>query len=213
MTARESSGVRFPSISDKEMTSEQLRVAKSILEGRKSLQGPFNAMLRSPELADPLQKIGAYIRFRSPIPLKIREFAIIMVARFWNAEFEWHVHRDLAEQAGLERAKIEAILAGKRPRKMTPDEAVVYSLISELLTGGRVTDRVFTAAKLRFGESAVVDFIGLVGYYTAISLLLNVDRYPSPQGAVAMPRLSLLAFTRDASLAKNTEALITAIGH
>jgi 4-carboxymuconolactone decarboxylase len=182
--------VRFPPLADAEMTDRQRQIAGKILNGRKSLSGPFNAMLRSPAVADPLQEIGAYIRFASPAESRLKEFAIIMVARFWNAEFEWHIHRGLAESEGLEPAKADSILAGHRPSGLGEDEAEVYRFVGLLLRTGHVTDESFEGMKARFGEQLVTDFITLVGYYCTASFFLNVDRHPLPSGASPMPRLA-----------------------
>ncbi|MEH2474494.1 4-carboxymuconolactone decarboxylase [Nitrobacteraceae bacterium AZCC 2161] len=187
--------VRFPAIADADMTEEQRRVAASIMSGRKSLSGPFNAMLRSPTIADPLQQIGAYIRFTSPISQRLKEFAIVMVARFWNAEFEWHVHRGLAEEAGLTSAKADCILRGYAPDDMDDDEAEIYRFVASLLRTGHATDESFDGMKQRFGEKGVTEFIVLVGYYCTVSFLLNVDRHPSPDGAAPMPRLHQSPFS------------------
>ena len=151
-------------------------------------------MLRSPAVADPLQEIGAYIRFRMSASAKLKEFAIIMVARFWGAEFEWHIHRNIAEAEGLEPKKINAILRGKRPASLDNDEAEVYRFMAELLLTGRVTDSSFDSMTQRFGERIVTDFITLAGYYTTVSFFLNVDRHPLPDGVEPMPRLTDLPF-------------------
>lgn len=181
--------VRFPPLSDDAMDERQRQIASKILKGRKSLSGPFNAMLRSPAVADPLQEIGAYIRFVSPAAPRLKEFAIIMVARFWNAEFEWHIHRELAESAGLLPAKADSILAGRSPDDLGEDEAEVYRFVALLLRTGTVTDESFEGMKARFGELLVTDFITLVGYYSTASFFLNTDRHPLPAGANPMPRL------------------------
>lgn len=194
MTTSTPPPVRFPSIPEAEMSDEQRRIAASILAGRKSLSGPFNAMLRSPSVADPLQQIGAYIRFSCPAPQRLKEFAIIMVARFWNAEFEWFVHRGIAEAEGLEPHKADAILAGRRPDSLSHDEAEVYRFVGQLLRTGHASDESFDGMKTRFGERLVTDFIVLVGYYCTASFLLNVDRHPIPEGAPPMPALSAPPF-------------------
>jgi 4-carboxymuconolactone decarboxylase len=181
--------IRFPAIPDEQMSDDQRRIAASILKGRKSLSGPFNAMLRSPAVADPLQQIGAYIRFVCPAPARLKEFAIIMVARHWNAEFEWHVHRGIAESEGLDPAKADAILAGHRPAGLDDDEAEIYRFVGQLLRTGQVADAAFEGMKARFGEPLVTDFITLVGYYCTASFFLNVDRHPRPDGAASMPVL------------------------
>jgi 4-carboxymuconolactone decarboxylase len=146
------------------------------------LNGPFNVLLRSPEMGDQAQKLGAQLRFHSSLPDKLRELAIIMTARSWNAQYEWYAHKRLALQVGLSPALIDAIAAGKRPASMEPDVEAAYDFASELLKTRQVSDRTFHAAVAKLGERGVVDLTALMGYYHMVSMLLNIDRYPLPDG-------------------------------
>src|SRR6516162_2477371 len=85
---------RFAPLSDQDMTPEQKRVAHAVASGpRGGLRGPFHALLRSPELADRVRLLGDFVRFESAFPAPLRELAILLVARFWSADYEWHAHR------------------------------------------------------------------------------------------------------------------------
>ena len=176
-------GDRFPPLIYDRMTPQQKAMTDHVLSGeRASMSGPFNVLLRSPDMGDLAQKFGAQIRFHSSLPNKLNEFAILMTARSWTSQFEWYAHRRYALQAGLSPAVIEAIAAGKRPTAMQPDEEVVYNFCNELLKTHEVTNATFEAAKNKLGERGVVDLIGVMGYYHLVSMLLNVDRYPLPEG-------------------------------
>lgn len=176
-------GDRFKPLTVQEMTPEQKAMVDGILSGpRTSLNGPFNAMLRSPDLGDRLQKVGEYVRFKTSIPPRLNELAILVTARAWNAQYEWYAHHELALKAGLNPAIADDIAAGRRPAAMQPDEAIVYTFCRELLDTKQVSDATFNAVKDKFGERGVLDLIGLVGYYHVVSMILNVDRYPLPDG-------------------------------
>lgn len=176
-------GGRFAPLSYDSMTSEQKTMIDNILAGpRKALDGPFNVMLRSPEMGDLAQKLGAYARYHTSLPPRLNEMVILITGRFWTAQFEWQAHRKNAEKVGLSPAIIKAIAEGKRPTGMQPDEAAVYNFCTELLRTHHVSDAVFHAAKDKFGERGVVDMIGVMGYYQLVSMLLNVDDYPLPEG-------------------------------
>ena len=82
-------------------------------------------------------------------------------------------------------AVIDAIQAGHRPAQMQPDEAVVYDFCTELRDRRRVSDGTFKAALDLLGEGGVVDLVATMGYYDLVSMALNVDRYPLPDGAHA----------------------------
>jgi 4-carboxymuconolactone decarboxylase len=180
---------RFAPLTEHDMTAEQKRVAHTIASGpRGSLRGPFHALLRSPELADRVRHLGDFVRFESTFPASLRELAILVVARFWSADYEWNAHRKHAVAAGLDPAIPAAIEAGRRPEKLTPDEALVYDLVSQLLVDKDISDATYDAAKARFGERAIVELIGTAGYYGFVSLVLNAARTPVPDGGTRLPR-------------------------
>ncbi|HET7884153.1 MAG TPA: carboxymuconolactone decarboxylase family protein [Acetobacteraceae bacterium] len=175
---------RFKELSPDSMTPEQKKVADAIQSGPRGagLRGPFNALLRSPDLCDLVQRVGAYVRYSSCIPPRLNEMAIIMAGRKWTAQYEFYAHRKLAIDAGLKPAICDAIAAGTRPQGMSDDEAEVYDYCSELLASGSVSDGNFARIKNRFGERGAIDLIGAVGYYSLVSMVLNVDGVPLPAG-------------------------------
>jgi len=179
-------GDRFRPLVYEEMTPEQKAMTDHVLAGQRgSMNGPYNVLLRSPEMGDLAQKFGAYTRYNSSVPHKLNELAILITARFWNSQYEWYAHHKYALQAGISAAVIDDLAAGKRPAAMDRDEAIVFDFCKELLDSRQVSDANFKAAVERFGERGVVDLIGVMGYYHIVSMLLNVDRYPLPEGAQA----------------------------
>ncbi len=179
-------GDRFAPLTYDKMTAEQKTLTNNLLSGeRRGMDGPFNVLLRSPEMGDLAQKFGAQMRFHSSLPDRLKELAIITTGRYWNAQYEWFAHKRLALQAGVSQSTIDAIAQGRRPPSMTADEEIVYNFCAELLNTKQVSDATFNAAKAKLGERGVVDLIGVMGYYHLVSMLLNVDRYPLPEGANA----------------------------
>ena len=176
-------GDRFRPLKWDEMTPAQKTMMEHLFAGeRRGAGGPFNVLLRSPEMGDLAQQFGASMRFHSSLPKKLNEMAIIITARYWTAQYEWSAHRKAAADAGLSESIIQAIAAGKRPPSMDAAETVVYNFGTELLNTKQVSDPVFKAAVEKFGERGVVDLIGVMGYYQLVSMLLNVDRYPLALG-------------------------------
>jgi len=176
-------GDRFRPLKWDEMTPAQKTMMEHLVAGeRRGAGGPFNVLLRSPEMGDLAQQFGASMRFHSSLPKKLNEMAIIITARYWTAQYEWSAHRKAAADAGLSESIIQAIAAGKRPPSMDAAETVVYNFGTELLNTKQVSDPVFVAAVEEFGERSVVDLIGVMGYYQLVSMLLNVDRYPLAAG-------------------------------
>src|SRR3984957_12810176 len=174
---------RFPPLKIDAMTPDQRRVAEAITSGpRGGLGGPFQAWLRSPELADRLQKVGEYLRFSSAVPRRLNELAILITARAWDAQYEWYAHHRLALEAGLDPAVAADIAAGRRPAAMQADEAVVYDFCTELRATRRVGDETLARAVSLLGEAGMIDLIAVSGYYDIVSMTLNVAEVPVPDG-------------------------------
>jgi 4-carboxymuconolactone decarboxylase len=172
------------------MSPAQRDMADAIVAGpRGSLRGPFPVFIHSPAMGDLAQRLGAYVRFESVLPPTLRELAILMVARYWTAQYEWYAHRELALKAGLDTAIVDAIAAGKRPAKLSREEQIVYEFADELLTEKAVSDPAFAAAKEAFGEQGVVDIVGTMGYYSLVAMALNVNRTALPPSAVPLAPL------------------------
>jgi 4-carboxymuconolactone decarboxylase len=174
---------RFPPLAPEDMTPEQRAAADAIRTGpRGGLRGPFQAWLRSPELANRLQKVGEFVRFSSSVPARLNELAILITARAWDAQFEWWAHHRLALEAGLDPAVAADIAEGRRPTSMQPDEAVVYDFCTELRTTRRVSDTTLATATALLGERGVIELIGVSGYYDLVSMTLNVAEVALPDG-------------------------------
>ena len=139
-------------------------------------------MLRSPGIGNIVQTLGGEIRYKSSLPNKLNEFAIIVTARYWTANYEWHAHCKLALDAGLDPAKAQDIAENRRPANMDADEAIVYDFSHELHHKKSVSDENYKRVLDRFGERGVFDLIAVNGYYSLISMVLNVDRTPLPEG-------------------------------
>jgi 4-carboxymuconolactone decarboxylase len=176
-------GNRFKPLTYDEMTPAQKSMVEHLIAGpRGGVNGPFNVLLRSPEIGDLGQEFGGAARFKSSLPQRLYELAILVTARHWTAQYEWQAHHRSALQAGLSPAICDAIAQGRRPASMQKDEQALYDFVSELLNTKQVSDATFAAAKNVFGERGIVDIIAVTGWYNIVSMMLNVDRYPVAEG-------------------------------
>src|SRR5579864_5328321 len=149
-------GDRFKPLTYAELTPAQKTMVEHLFAGeRGGMGGPFNVTLRSPEMGDLAQELGAELRFHSALSAKQRELAIILTARDWTAQYEWYAHARLALQAGVSKDAVDAIAAGKKPTSLGPDEMPVYNFVTELLKTRQVSDPVFNAARAKLGEKGV----------------------------------------------------------
>jgi len=176
-------GERMAPIPLEKMSEAQRKIANDIMSGpRGGMRGPFNAWLRSPELADRLQTVGEYIRFNSSLDKRVNEMAIIMTAQAWGSQYEWYAHAPLALKAGLDPSIVAAIGAGRKPEKMQDDEAIVWEFTTQLRRDHAVDDETYAKALEKFGEQGLMDLIAVNGYYDVVSMTLNVARVMPPAG-------------------------------
>src|SRR3981081_3937961 len=176
-------GERMAEVPRDKMSSAQRAVADAIMSGpRKGMSGPFNAWLRSPVLADRLQKVGEYIRFNSSLEKRVKEMALIMTDQFWSSQYEWFAHAPLAFKAGLDPSIVAAIGAGRKPDNMKDDEAIVWEFTTQLRRDHAVDDTIYAKALEKFGEQGIMDLIAVNGYYDVVSMTLNVARVAPPAG-------------------------------
>jgi 4-carboxymuconolactone decarboxylase len=126
--------------------------------------------------------LGEYLRYRSALPPRLSEMAILLVARHWTQQYEWHTHEPPARKAGLSTTIITAIAEGRRPPQMVEDEAVLYDLFDELHRHRTVSDATYARAKSAFGEQGVMDAMGILGYYTMLAMVMNTARTALPDG-------------------------------
>lgn len=172
---------RMPPIPEAQRLPAQQAAADLIRAGpRGGVKGPYDAILRSPGLTTPMQQLGAYIRFDCKLEPRINEMAALITARHWSCQFEWQAHEKHARGSGLSGAVIDAIAEGRRPEVMAGDEAVTYDFVSELLVRHGVCDATYARALAQFGEESLMDLMGVVGYYSALALIMNVARTRIP---------------------------------
>lgn len=179
-------GHRFAPLRYADMDEAQRRMTDSVLGGQRgSMQGPYNVLLRSPEVGQLAQQFGAHTRFHSSLPLRLNEMAILLVARAWRCEFVWWAHRRIALDSGLAPALVETLLTDAEPGELPPQEAAVHGFCRELLATRRVGDAAYARLLAQFGETGAVDLMATMGYYQLVCMLLNVDQYPLPDGEAA----------------------------
>ncbi|MBY0336755.1 MAG: carboxymuconolactone decarboxylase family protein [Acetobacteraceae bacterium] len=170
---------RFPPLPLDAMTAEQRAVAQAIMSGpRGRISGPFGVLLRAPGMADHVQKLGAHLRFGGTLDGALREIAILTVSRRWAAQFEWFAHHPIAASLGVDAAAMERLRRGEDPGFADARQQLVWRAARCVLDTGRLDDALFAAARDALGEAALVELLGVLGYYTLLSFVLNVGRVP-----------------------------------
>ena len=175
---------RIPLINTPEgLNARQREVLGSILSGpRGRIQGPLMAALHNPELAERWSQLGAILRYSTSLPQRLSELAILVTARAWTCQLEWHIHAAIAREAGVEPDIIEAIRIGRRPDGVDEEALAIHDFVHELQASRKVSDPVYARALAHWGATGVVELTALSGYYAMVAATLNAHEFPLPEG-------------------------------
>jgi 4-carboxymuconolactone decarboxylase len=177
---------RLPDLSNESLSPDQRALRDAIMASRgikdAKLGGPFGVFLHAPAFGNIVQKLGEHCRYKTALGPRLSEFAILCIAHFWRAQYEWFVHAPIAQKAGVTAKAIRELQAGREPKGARKDEKAIYRFIGELHRKKRVSDRTYAAVHAFLNDAAMVEFVGIVGYYTLVAMTLNVFRVPLPEG-------------------------------
>jgi 4-carboxymuconolactone decarboxylase len=174
---------RFPQLTLDQLNDEQNPLARQIIAvSSVGLAGPYNPLLRSPVLGQKMFDLLHYLRWQTSVPLRLNEFAILIIARQWRSQVEWFAHAPLAIKAGLSPAIVAELKANRRPPGMPPEESAVYDFVTELTIKHRVSDETFGRTRGILGEQQVVDLTALAGTYTTVAMILAMAQENVPPG-------------------------------
>ena len=176
--------MRLPTPNMEELTERQRELAARIAGKRGQVRGPFLVWLQSPELCDRVEALGAFVRYDCSLSEKLREFSILITARFWDAQHSWNAHIDKAVAAGMSLDSLDAIAEGRTPKFQAEDERIFYKFCMQVLEQHFVSDETFAEARKLFGNGGVVDIIGCLGNFSMLAMCLNtfqVDLDPKRQ--------------------------------
>jgi 4-carboxymuconolactone decarboxylase len=175
---------RMPPIPADKMTEAQKKAVAEFRAARNAeLTGPWIGLIRSPEFLTRARVLSDYLRYTSELPPRLSEFVILMTARQWGQQYVWNAHYQLALDGGLNPNVAKAVAEGRRPENMAEDEEILYNFCLELQRNQSVSDATYARAVSKFGEKGVVDTVGITGWYTTVSMILNTTRAPLPAGA------------------------------
>jgi len=167
------------------LTPDQRALADSIKAGPRGefrMSGPFAIYLHSPAFGELAQKLGGHLRFKTSVPPRLSEFAILCTGHHWKAQYEWAMHAPMAEKQGVKPKTIRDVRAGRMPKSAPSDEKAIYAFVKELYGKRRVSTPTFKRIQKLLGDAGTVELVGILGYYAMVSMTLNTFRAPLPEG-------------------------------
>ena len=185
---------RLTQLSYESLAPQVRPLANDILKvSSAALGGPYNALLRSPDMARRCFDLLDYLRFKTTVDKRLNEFAILIQARIANAQYEWWAHEPIARRAGLSDAMMRDLQQCRRPAGMLDDERLVFDFCIQLTLNHRVPDVLWQEAVTKMGEQMVIDLTVLSGTYVMVSMLLNATQVGIPgDGAPPLQELDPL---------------------
>lgn len=185
---------------DQRALYDELRTGPRVNPGRPGgpvdahgrLTGPFDAMLHSPSVGGPLQRLGAALRYESGLDDLVREMVILLVAGHYDCAVERVAHERIARRLGLAEDTIATLAAARVPQAFAadvhPSAAPALELAERMLTRQLPDDREFEVLQDRLGPAGVFEISTLVGYYWTLAnqlALFGVE--PTDHGPEALP--------------------------
>jgi 4-carboxymuconolactone decarboxylase len=163
--------MRLPKLTD--LSPRQQEISDRITSRRGGTRGPFLVWLRSPELCEKVEALGAYCRFESSLDPRLRELSLLIAARHFDAQYSWNAHVGKAADLGVSRDGLAALAEHREPHFTSKDEDIVYRFSSQILRDHFVSDATFAEALAELGEQGIVDLIGSLGNFSMLAMLLN----------------------------------------
>jgi 4-carboxymuconolactone decarboxylase len=177
---------RIPVLEEDKLSPEQRALLTSIRSGPRgsdmTIRGPFAVFLHAPAFGDLAQQLGAHCRYNTAVPPRLSEFAILVTAKLWQAQFEWFAHVPMAERAGVKKQTIREVQRGMIPKSAAADERAIYDFVKELYRTNRVSNKNCARVHGILGTMGTIELVGILGYYALISMILNVFRMAPPEG-------------------------------
>jgi 4-carboxymuconolactone decarboxylase len=174
---------RLTSITSKEQVPAKHQAAvDSIVKSRGAIQGPFTMFLHSPEIAERVAHLGAYVRFEGTLDMRVRVLAAMTVARELDALYVWGAQTGQARKLGVPETTITAIRE-KHSRGVPAEDAQIIDVTRDLLRKHRIDDATAKAVRARFGDDQFIQLTGAIGYYSLLAMTVNACELEAGPGA------------------------------
>lgn len=127
-------------------------------------------LARHPDLTRSFLRFNVHLLFRSTLPERLRELAILRVAHLLGSEYEWRHHVSLGREVGLTDAAIDGATRGHGDDEL--DQAVLDA-VDQLQEKANVSDQTWAALSTHLDERQRMDLVFTIGCYGALAMAIN----------------------------------------
>src|SRR3984885_4294047 len=131
------------------------------------LRGPAGIHLYSTGTVDAHNALNSHLRFQAGFDPKVREVAILAVAREMDSRFEWAAHEPEALQVGVPADIIDIIKHRKSTQGIDETYAAIIELGRQTFGDHKVTSAAFARDRKIIEPTKLVELVLLMGNYAA----------------------------------------------
>ena len=144
----------------------------------------YRALAHAPRLLEAWIDFAWALREHCDTPRRLRELVILRTAQCMLSQYEWHQHRLMAAEAGVDEHQVAELAMWRTSPAFSDAERAALAL-TDALVDGHVPDRVNATLDEHFGPQARVELTLTAAFYCAVPRLLDSLRVPVEGSATA----------------------------
>ena len=135
----------------------------------------FRMVAGAPRAVRPFMALGGAV-LSTGLDARRREIAVLRVAHATHAQYEWAQHEQLARNAGVTEAEIDAIGSEGPVTGLDEECNLICRVADEISREVRLSDEALEQIIDRYGPREATELIMLVSYYNMVSRFLESTR-------------------------------------
>lgn len=167
---------RIPPLANDELEGLALELMQPLIEAGRPWN-IFRTLARHPDLARRWMVFANHVLYKSTIPARERELAILRIGWLCGSEYEFGQHRVIGIDAGLTADEVERVKAGPGA-DWTELERLVLAATDELHHDKVIADDTWVALAGHWSTEQLMDLVFTVGQYTLVSMALRTFGVP-----------------------------------
>ena len=133
----------------------------------------FATLARHPDLLRRWMPFGNHVLFKSSLPAREREMAILRIGWLCRSGYEFHQHTRIGKASGLSDDEIERLKHGPDAPGWTEAESALLRAVDELHADQFVSEGTWQRLSAHYDTRQLIDIVFAVGQYTMVSMALN----------------------------------------